>query len=99
MKIDVQNLQVKNNIAEHQFEVQLGNKVGIISYRKKGSIYIMVHTEVPEEFGGQGIADHLAHDALEQVKAEHGMVVPLCPFVNAYIQRHQEYQPLVTHIP
>src|SRR5438067_1897279 len=81
MSIDVQHLLVKNNAAQNRFEIQLGDTVGKIVYRKKGTVYIMVHTEVPKEFEGQGIANHLIHEALEQVKAEHGQVVPLCPFV------------------
>jgi predicted GNAT family acetyltransferase len=99
MTRDVQTLPVKNNLAENRFEVTLGDKLGMIIYRKEGSVYIMIHTEVPGEYEGQGIADHLAHEALEQVKAEHGQVVPLCPFVRAYIRRHPEYQPLVVSLP
>jgi uncharacterized protein len=99
MKLDVQTLPVKNDAVEHRFEVALGDKLGVIRYRKRHTVYIMVHTEVPKEYGGQGIADHLAHEALEQVKAEGGNVVPLCPFVNAYIRRHPEYQSLVVPLP
>jgi predicted GNAT family acetyltransferase len=99
VNIDIQALQVKNNPAENRFEVQLGDSLGVIDYRKKDSVYVMEHTEVPKAFRGQGIAQHLAHEALEQVKAEHGNVVPQCPFVRAYIQLHPEYQSLVVHIP
>jgi len=99
MKLDVQALPVSNNTAENRFEIQLGANRGEIVYRKSGSTYIMVHTEVPKEFGGQGIADHLVREALEQIKAAGETVVPLCPFVKAYIRRHPEYQPLVVPLP
>src|SRR5689334_25296056 len=99
MKVDVQALQVKNNTAKHRFEVQLGDSFGVITYRKTGPVYVMIHTEVPKEFGGQGIAQHLVHEALEQVGAAHGRIVPLCPVVRAYIQRHPEYQSLVVSMP
>ena len=99
MKIDVQALPIKNNPVENRFEVELEGKRGEIVYRKEGSTYIMVHTEVPREFGGQGVAEHLVHGALEQIKAANETVVPVCPFVRAYIRRHPEYQPLVVHGP
>lgn len=89
----------KNNAAENRFEIALGVKRAEIVYRKEGSTYIMVHTEVPKEFGGQGIAEHLVHEALEQIRSGHETVVPLCPFVKAYIRRHSEYQPLVVSFP
>ena len=99
MARDIQTLPVKNNRSANRFEVTLGDKLGMIIYRKEGSVYSMIHTEVPGEYKGQGIADHLAHEALEQVKAEHGQIVPLCPFVRAYIRRHPEYQSLVVNLP
>jgi len=33
--------------------------------------------------------------ALEAAREQGKQVVPLCPFVAAYIKRHPEYQPLV----
>ena len=99
MTFEVAALQVRNNPAANRFEVQLDDKIGEIVYRKEGSVYILAHTEVPEEFRGQGIALHLVHDALEQIKAEGGLIVPQCPFVKTYLRRHPEYQPLVVDIP
>jgi len=57
------------------------------------------HTEVPEELEGQGIASQLARFALEDARACGLAVIPLCPFINAYIRRHQEYLPLVFGYP
>ena len=94
MKIDVETLPVKNNRDKERFEVQLGDGFGVILYRKR-SAYILAHTEVPEAYTGRGIATHLVHEALEQIKAENGRIVPVCPFVKAYLQRHPEYQSLV----
>ena len=97
MNIDVQNLTVKNNPAENRFEVQLGDKLGVLEYRKHGALYVLTHTEVPKELRGKGIANRLVHEALEQIKAENGQIVPQCPFVKTYLRRYPEYQPLVAH--
>jgi len=95
MNIDPQTLEVKNNTQASRFEVQLGDKVGIIDYHKHNQVYSFTHTGVPSEFEGQGIANRLPHDALEMVKAEGGKVIPACPFTKAYVKRHPEYQSMV----
>ncbi|MCX6047809.1 MAG: GNAT family N-acetyltransferase [Chloroflexi bacterium] len=95
MTIDVQNLTVKNNEAAHRFEVALEDQIGVIEYQKAGKVYTMTHTEVPPSFAGKGIAQHLVKSALDMVQAEGAQVVPQCPYVKAYIQRHPAYQALV----
>lgn len=44
---------------------------------------------------GKGVASKLIETALDAAQEEHYQVVPLCPFVSAYIRRHPEYQDLV----
>src|SRR5262249_44793337 len=95
--MNVQALQVKHNQDANRFEVQLGDKFGVLEYHKDGLVYSLVHTEVPKEFEGQGIATHLVHEALEQIKAEGGKIVPICPFVLAFLRRYPEYRSLVAH--
>ncbi len=96
--VDARNLEVRNNTAAERFEVTLGDTIGLIDYQRQGTTYIFTHTGVPDEYGGQGVADRLAYVALETAKAEDAQVVPLCPFVKKYIQRHKEYESLVVHI-
>ncbi len=94
--VNAKLLEVKNNTDAERFEVQLGDKIGLIKYRKDGPNYVLIHTEVPPEYGGQGIADRLAYVALETIKAEGVYLVPICPFIKSYLRRHPEYEPLVT---
>lgn len=95
MAIDVQNLEVVNNRGAHRFEVKLGDKLGVIDYKKNGPVYVFTHTGVPSEFSGQGIANRLVQVALDTARDEGNQVVPQCPFVKTYIQRHPQYQSLV----
>jgi predicted GNAT family acetyltransferase len=96
MSADTQQLQVNNNADASRFEIDLGGgKYAFIEYQHDGSAYIMHHTEVPSEFRGQGIAEKLAKGALEVVRAQGSRIVPLCPFVKKYLERHTEYDPLV----
>jgi predicted GNAT family acetyltransferase len=44
---------------------------------------------------GRGIAQLLAHAGLEYAKTHRLEVVPVCPFVKSYLEKHPEYQELV----
>ena len=95
MNVDLDNVIVDNNEAAQRFEAKVDNHVALMHYKRAGDSIIFTHTEVPEALEGHGIASRLAKTALEQARAEHLAVVPLCPFVASYIRRHPEYQELV----
>ncbi len=95
MSVNADSLEVRNNTDAGRFEVQLGDKLGLIKYHKLGSDYRLVHTEVPPGYEGQGIAARMAYVALETIKAEGARIVPDCPFIQSYLRRHREYEPLV----
>lgn len=88
---------VRNNTADRRFELMIDGKLSMIEYlmADQNTAIVFAHTEVPEELEGRGIASRLAKAALEFAKSKELAVIPLCPFVKSYIQRHPEYQPLV----
>ena len=99
MNAAAEPVEVKNNPEASRFEVQLGDKLAQLAYVMEDQVMIIVHTEVPKEFGGRGIADQLAHTALEYAKAQNLQVMALCPFVKAYIGRHPEYESITVDYP
>jgi hypothetical protein len=54
-----------------------------------------VHTEIDPSFEGQGIGSALVRGALDVERAAGTAIVPLCPFVRGYIDKHPEYADLV----
>jgi predicted GNAT family acetyltransferase len=90
-----QDLPVINNTEAQRFEAELGDDRAVANYHLKNNIIIFTHTEVPEVMEGKGVAGRLIKTALDAARVEHYQVVPLCPFVAAYIRRHPEYQDLV----
>jgi uncharacterized protein len=87
--------QVQNNTAASRFEVEVDGALAIIAYLRDGQTITFTHTQVPPALEGQGLASSMAHAALDYAQAQGLVVIPLCPFVASYIQRHQEYLPLV----
>lgn len=95
MDIDTDALEVVDNPAAGRFEIRIGDEVAFVTYRREGNTIAYIHTEVPEALEGHGIAARLAAHALEYARANGLLVVPLCPYVAAYLERHPEYQDLV----
>ena len=91
----VDDSDVEHDPAAEQFRVRLNDGVAVLQYRRRAATIYFVHTEVPSELQHRGIADALAHAGLEFARADHLAVVPLCPFVAAYIRRHPSYGALV----
>jgi predicted GNAT family acetyltransferase len=89
------SITVEDNEAAQRYEVRLGDARALLQYERKGDRIVFLHTEVPAALEGRGIGSALARGALDDARARGLSVVPLCPFVRAYIQRHPEYLPLV----
>lgn len=87
-----------NNTEHHRFEATVDGMLSEVAYRFFVDTITFLHTEVPEELEGKGIAKALAKAALDHARDNDLKVVPLCPFIAAYIKRHPEYQPLVKTI-
>lgn len=92
----MENFEVKNNEQSNQFEADLDGKTALVAYRKEADGALNLHhTEVPPEFEGKGVGSRLVKQTLDQIKAANQKIVPSCPFVAAYIERHSEYESLV----
>ena len=80
-----------------RYEVTVdGALAGHADYYDSGDVRVFVHTEVDDAFEGRGVGSALAKGALEDVRASGRTLVPRCPFIAAYIERHPEYAGLVS---
>lgn len=87
--------EVVHNADEKRFEVRLGDDIAMIEYLLHGKNITMHHTEVPPAFEGKGVASKMAKFALDYARDHEYKVIPTCPFVNQYIERHPEYKSIV----
>jgi predicted GNAT family acetyltransferase/glutaredoxin len=82
--------------AEKRYELRLdGRLVGLAAYHRRGNRIAFTHTEVDESCVGRGLGSRLAAAALDDAAARGLDVVPLCPFIARYIERHPEYESVV----
>jgi uncharacterized protein len=95
--MNLTNASVQHNKNHHRFELKLENQTAFVEYQTiDEETLVLTHTEVPAELEGQGIGSALVKGVLEQVERDKLMIVPACPFVKAYIQRHPEWNRVVT---
>ena len=83
---------VVDNAAASRFELTAEGHTAVLEYVRAGARLRLMHTEVPPELRGRKYAEVLARFGLEHARANHLKVVPFCPFVRAFLQRHPEYQ-------
>ncbi|WP_214325834.1 GNAT family N-acetyltransferase [Nonomuraea sediminis] len=90
------SVEVVDNSGESRFEVHVDGKVaGFADYRLLPTKIVFTHTEVLPDYEGKGMASRLVKFALEASRATGLRVVPLCPYVKDYIERHPEFADLV----
>jgi predicted GNAT family acetyltransferase len=89
--------QVSNNPAARRFEIRTEQGTAMLTYKHRGADLDLIHTEVPPALEGKGYAAALAAAALDYARREGMKVIPTCPYVKAYLERHPEYADLVAH--
>jgi predicted GNAT family acetyltransferase len=67
----------------------------VAEYRGRGPVRAFTHTEVREGFTGRGLASELIRGALDDVRSQGLHVIPICPFVKAFLAEHRDYLDLV----
>jgi predicted GNAT family acetyltransferase len=87
--------EVANNSEKHRFELAVDGHIAASYYEIANGVITFIHTEVPPELGGKGIGSRLIRGALDQVRADGLKVIPQCPFVKAFIDKHPDYQDLL----
>lgn len=86
---------VKNNEARSRFEVEVDGEIAELTYRLQPDSISFLHTGVPKKLSGHGLGQALVRTGLDFARERKLSVIPLCPFVADYIQRHPEYLDIV----
>jgi uncharacterized protein len=95
VEIETGLLRVDDNEAAQQFEIHYNDMVAVLAYRRTNSEIAFLHTVVPAPLERHGVAGRLAQHGLEYARETGRSVLPYCPYVSAYIEKHPEYEDLV----
>lgn len=92
MKEEYQSLELVKDENTGRFEMRVGEYLPFIEYTEKGEDLVLLHTEVPPELEGKGVGTAIIEKTLQYILKNNYNLVPLCPFVIAYINRHPEWK-------
>lgn len=80
---------------QNRFELALDDGTALVAYRKDGDRLVLIHTEVPEQFAGQGVGSRLARGVFELIRTSGRKAVVRCPFLQAWVAKHPEYDDII----
>jgi predicted GNAT family acetyltransferase len=89
-----QEIPLNNNTALHNFELFVDGQRAFIDYKVKDDKYYLVHTEVPPELEGRGVAAALVEKTLHYLEENGFKMLPYCSYIQAYLKRHPEWERL-----
>lgn len=77
----------KNRAAAYDGDKNIGES----TYSPSDKFWIIDHTLVDENYGGQGIAGQLVAEIVKQARERGLKIMPLCPFAKKEFDRRPEY--------
>jgi predicted GNAT family acetyltransferase len=86
---------IRDNAEQHRYELPLGAEVAVVAYNLSGQNLMITETLVPQALEGQGIASRLAKHVIGDARARGLLILPICPFFSAYLQKHPEHADVV----
>jgi predicted GNAT family acetyltransferase len=78
-----------------QFTMDVSGGQAVLAYTRSGNTIDLLHTNVPSEDEGNGHGSSLVRAALDYARGAKLKVVPTCPFVKAYLEKHPDQRDIV----
>jgi len=79
-----------------RFEARDGDDLaGFVTYQLTGAIIAYTHTEIVPAYEGKGVGSTLARAVLDDARDKGRTVVPICPFIRGWLDKHAEYDDIV----
>lgn len=87
---------VVENPEMHRFELAIDeDNAALAYYRLDGDRVVLTHTEVPQQFAGQGIGSKLARGVFDILRETGRKAVVKCPFLRDWAARHPDYNDII----
>ena len=81
---------------ELRYELRVdGTLAGTARYERHGDRRTFTHTHIDPAYEGQGFGGKLAAGVFADVRARQLKVIPVCPFIVNYLERHPDLLDLV----
>ena len=86
-----EDVTVTRNDAEGRYEIHVGDVLAGFTefFADSEGRLVFPHTEIDPAFAGRGLGAVLVGDAMKDVVARGETVVPECPYVVRFLQKHE----------
>ena len=86
---------IRHNHEQQRFEKPVDDLLCVIDDELHELNLSLTHVLVPKPLEGRGIAGELTRAAFDWARTENYRVIPVCPYVQAWLRRRPDYQDLV----
>ena len=84
--------EVNPNHDLRRYEIRVGDATaGFTEFVDSGDQRIFFRTKIDEGFAGRGLASTLIRSALTDTVAHGRRIVPICPFVAGFLDKHDDF--------
>lgn len=83
--------EIRDHAAMKRYELPVDGDVAVVTYNLSSTSLMIAETLVPERLEGKGLASRLAKHVIADAKERGLVILPVCPFFSAYLQKHPEH--------
>ena len=87
--------EIHDNAEARRYELAVDGETAVVTYNLSPPNLMITETLVPERLEGRGIASRLAKHVLADARGRGLLILPVCPFFSAYLQKHPGYADVV----
>ena len=95
MKQEFENISLVKNEEKKRFEIEDNSHFALIDYKETSQQIALIHTEAEPELAGTGAAAAVVEKTLIYIEESGKKLLPFCPYVFAFIRKHQEWKSIV----
>lgn len=88
-------MHVKDNKEKNRFEAEIEGHPAFVEYSVQPGVLVLEHTEVDKALAGKGVGSELVESVLLEIELRGLKVVPECPFIAKYIEKHPEWKSIL----
>ncbi|NLG55663.1 MAG: N-acetyltransferase [Rhodococcus sp.] len=93
------DISVAHAEAIRRYEIHVDDAIaGFAEYLDSDDRRIFFHTEIGEEYGGQGLGSTLIQEAVVDTIRSGKRIVPICSFVAKYLEKNPAYSEHVAEV-
>ena len=92
--MDLASISLQRNRVSECFVLEIEGQASFIRYRENQRVIELLHTEVPSEMEGKGVAAALVEKTFKYLEENSLKMKPLCSYVLSYLKLHPEWERL-----